>query len=273
MGMEGEIMNKNRELPLVLLCGGVLYCIAGNHFGLRIMDRRHRFDAHYRICTGGYPMTIKETDLAKPVVDWLLEQNWQVYQEVQFDSSGDAADIVAVRNGIIWIIETKTTFGFSVLEQAARWSVHYRSVAVPWARARHYRVAEYYYQVGVIEIYKDDVQEVVKAPLIRINHQYAKKHLSSLLELHKTFSPAGSAGRQHLTPYKYTMMEVRKVIEANPGCTISFLFEYLGRMHYGSKSSFKGNIVKALVDFEKDWCFVDMESKPYKLFIKTEVKE
>jgi hypothetical protein len=219
---------------------------------------------------------MKEIELAKPVIEWLGDQHWEVYQEVQFDGSGTVADIVAVRNGIIWIIETKTTFGLAVLEQATRWDVHYRSIAIPWAREpRHYRIAINYFQVGVIEVEfrKDwfngaDVQEVIHAPLIRGNHSYAKRYLNSLMEIHKTFSSAGSSGRQHLTPYKYTMMEVRKVIESNPGCTIKYLYEQLGRMHYANESSFKGNLVKALADFEKEWCKIDINSKPYKLFIR-----
>ena len=219
---------------------------------------------------------MKETELAKPVIEWLTDQHWEIYQEVQFDGGGTVADIVAVRNGIIWIIETKTSYGFAVLEQARRWSVHYRSIAIPWAREpRNYLVARDYYLVGVIEVHmrKDwyegaYVDEVIPAPLQRRNHVYAKRHISSLLELHKTFSPAGSSGRQHLTPYKNTMLAVRNVIETNPGCTIKFLFEKLGPMHYASAVSFKGNLVKALVAFEGDWCKVDMGMKPYKLFIR-----
>ena len=64
------------------------------------------------------------------------------------------------------------------------------------------------------------------------------------------------------------MIEVKKVIESNPGCTIRYLFDTLGKMHYSNQTSFKGNLVKALVDFEKDWCRVDFSTKPYKLYAK-----
>jgi hypothetical protein len=217
-----------------------------------------------------------ETELAKPVIQWLSEQHWEIYQEVQFGYGGGVADIVAVRNGILWIIETKTSYSFAVLNQASRWGAHYRSVAVPSARERDYRVALWYYQVGVIEVnfYKSgnttetEVDEHIPAPLMRSNHKQSKRYMDSLVELQKTYAAAGSQSGHHLTPYKNTMIEVKRTISANPGCTIKDLFEKHGRMHYSSASSLKGNLIKALADFEKDWCRIDTSTKPYKLFIK-----
>ena len=214
---------------------------------------------------------MKETELAKPVINWLTSQHWDVYQEVQFSQGGCIADIVAERHGILWIIETKISYGFAVLEQATRWPVHYRSVAVPWARNRDYRVAQYYYGVGVIEVftqYETSIQEVVRPPLFAKHRSTAKRYKDALMDLHKTFAEAGSKGGSHLTPYKHTMMEVKKIVEANQGCTIGFLYEQLGKMHYSSAASFKGNLIKSLRDFEKDWCKVDMGTKPYKLSVK-----
>ena len=219
-------------------------------------------------------LTKKETELAKLVVEWLKEQHWEVYQEVQFGFGGGVADIVAVRHGIMWIIECKTAYGLAVLEQAYRWPTHYRSIAVPWARTqRNYRVARDYYQVGVLEVdsnifsHNGSVDEVIYPKLFVRHHDSVKRYLNLLTELHKTFALAGSANGDHLTPYKNTMIDVRKIIEKNPGCTIGFVFEQLGVMHYASEASFKGNILTALESFEP-WCVVDKSSKPCKLFIE-----
>jgi hypothetical protein len=220
---------------------------------------------------GGEKINMDEVALAKPVVQWLLDQHWEVYQEVQYEYSGRVADIVAKRDNIIWVIETKTSYGFAVLEQATRWPVHYRSVAVPFARERDYRVAKDYYRVGVIEVsnkFETTVTEVIPAPLFSKNIKEIERFKNCLMELHKTYAEAGSQSGHHLTPYKYTMLEVRKAIESNPGCTIKFLYEQLGKMHYSNATSFKGNLVKALVDFEKDWCRVDFSIRPYKLYAK-----
>src|SRR4030065_1326652 len=144
---------------------------------------------------------MKETDLAKPVINWLLDQHWEVYQEVQY--SGPIADIVAVRHGIMWIIECKTSYGFTVLQQASQWAVHYRSVAIPrekYGYRRDYLVAQYYYRVGVMEVNSqyNDVREVIMAPLVYRKNNLVKQYLSQLTELHKTFAQAGSKGGQHL---------------------------------------------------------------------------
>lgn len=209
-----------------------------------------------------------ETDLAKPVIAWLIEQHWDVYQEVQFGYGGCVADIVARRNNVLWIIECKTSYTFDVLEQATRWPVHFRSVAVPRVRAlRDYRVARNYYEVGVIEVDGERVKEYVDAPFFR-RDKYVKRFLDCLTELHKTYAEAGSKSGNHLTPYKQTMIEVRKLIENNPGCTIGFLYDQLGNMHYLNKLSFKGNLVKALVSFERNWCRVDTTNRPYTLFVE-----
>jgi hypothetical protein len=214
---------------------------------------------------------MKETELAEPVVRWLLSQNWNVYQEVQFSRMGGVADIVAERHGILWIVETKTAMSIEVLNQASAWAVHFRSVAVPKATRdskRDYRVARDYYGVGVIEVSKHgSVDEKLRPPLYLRHHRTAKRLITELTELHKTYAKAGSKGGSHLTPYKMTMMEIRRTVERNPGCTLEYLFEKHGVMHYASKSSFKGNVLKCLDDFERDWCRIDKTSKPFKLYI------
>lgn len=215
---------------------------------------------------------MKETELAEYVVSWLEDQNWTIYQEVQFRHLGGVADIVAVRNGILWIIETKMSMSIEVLNQASAWPVHYRSIAVPGTSNRRYNkrdygVAKNYYMVGVIEVSRGDIYEAVKPPTFLENHKTAKRMISQLTELHKTYAKAGSKAGSHLTPYKMTMMEIQRHLKLNPGSTIEDLFKRFGAMHYASKSSFKGNLLKCLESFESNWCRIDKSQKPYKLFL------
>lgn len=210
---------------------------------------------------------MKETDLAAIIVAWLIEQHWDVYQEVQFKRLGSVADIVAVRNKILWIIETKTKYGFDVLQQASTWPVHYRSIGIPFGRNRDYRVAFNYYRVGIIEVNDRGAKERIPSPLFAKNHDMAKQYMLKLTELHKIYALAGSPSGHHLTPYKQTMIAVRRAIDAHPGCTIKDIFNMLGSLHYSSPSSFKGNLIKALSQFEKSWCHVDTSNKPYRLFV------
>lgn len=215
---------------------------------------------------------MKETELAEQVIEWLLSQNWNVYQEVEFQHMGGVADIVAERHGILWIIETKMSMTIKVLNQASGWPAHYRSIAVPRAlhdEGRDFRVAKDYYGVGVIEVEKNDVYEQLKPPLFLRNHKAAKRMLAQLTELHKTYCKAGSQSG-HLTPYKQTMLDIQRTISNHPGCTVDDLFKTHGVMHYASKSSFKGNVLKCLASFERDWCRIDTTTKPYKLYIRQE---
>lgn len=213
---------------------------------------------------------MKETELAEPVITWLQEQNWNVYQEVQFSRLGGVADICAERHGILWIIETKTALSIDVLNQASVWPVHFRSIAVPKAKScskRDYRVARDYYGVGVIEVSHNDIYEILKPPIFLRHHKTAKRLLLQITDLHRTYCKAGTKGGGHLTPYKLTMMEIRKTVKDHPGCTIEDLFRLHGSMHYANKSSFKGNILKCLNDFEKEWCKIDTSVRPYRLYV------
>ena len=216
----------------------------------------------------------KETELAKYVIEYLNSQHWEVYQEVEFKYQSGVADIVAVRNNIMWIIECKLAYTLSVLEQATRWPAHYRSIAIPSSRnTRNYRVAVDYYHVGVIEVIDNYpgssifAKEVILPKLFIHNNPTVKKYLKQLTELHKTYAQAGSNKGDHLTPYKQTMIALRAFISAHPGCTINEIYKHLGKMHYSSVASFKGSVLTALYEFEP-WCRIDTSSKPYKLFIK-----
>lgn len=218
---------------------------------------------------------ISESDLAAPVVTWLSDQNWNVYQEVEFKGHGGVADIVAERLGILWIIECKTSYSFRVLEQASEWPAHYRSIAVPRSvTPRDYRVAVDYYRVGVIEVdckskpYSINY-EARKAPVFSRHHKMAKYYLSQLTEAHKTYALAGSKSGHHLTPYKLTMMEIERILSRRPGITVKELYEEMGGPgHYANRSSFQGNVIKCLESFEEDWCLVDTSSKPYRLYLR-----
>ena len=76
---------------------------------------------------------ISESDVGQRVLQWLSEDGWDCYPEAQFYRGGARADIAAVRNGLLWIIECKTTFGDAVVTQAWKWmeTAHFVSVAIP----------------------------------------------------------------------------------------------------------------------------------------------
>ncbi len=203
---------------------------------------------------------MSEADLAATVVKWLTEQHWDVYQEVTFGGAS-RADIVAVRNGYLWIIETKMSLTLTVLGQANGWRSHFRSVAVPRSlkgdagRCLAYDVARDYLKVGVIEV--DGVsgtRELINAPVMREYHRFAKKMINKLRPEHKTYLAAGSNGGGYFTPYRETMDHVKRFILAHPGCTINEIMADVGRGHYSRPATAKSCIRSALSQWESSWC-------------------
>ncbi len=221
---------------------------------------------------------ISEVELAKQVIQWLIDQHWEVYQEVQFRRGGGVADIVAVRNNITWIIETKTTLSLTVLEQASRWNSIFRSAAVPETvkkgRELTYRIAQDFLQVGIIEVpirgnWYDGVREVISPPIQRQNYRFSKNYyLPELQEEHKTYAQAGNNSGSRYTPYRKTIDSVRRFIENHPGCSIKEIMANIGETHYNSAATAKSCIFGALQSFENDWCEAVIKNGRYKFYVK-----
>jgi hypothetical protein len=73
-----------------------------------------------------------EVEVARWVIRFLESLEWDVYQEVS--GHPGRADIVARRGTVVWVVEVKTSFTLSVLEQAHRWLPHAHMVSVATPR-------------------------------------------------------------------------------------------------------------------------------------------
>lgn len=62
------------------------------------------------------PNFATEAELAKVVTTWLRTDGWSTFHEIE--CRGGRADIVAVRHGLVWLVETKLRAGLEVLAQA-----------------------------------------------------------------------------------------------------------------------------------------------------------
>jgi hypothetical protein len=216
---------------------------------------------------------MNESDIARRVVDWLTVQHWDVYQEVQLRAYDKIADIVAVRCGLVWVIECKQALTFKVLEQAANWHAHFRSVAVKRSletnRALAVRIAHDYLSLGVLEVDAVGVTELVSPPLMRAYHGVAKYIAGGLTISHKTHAQAGSCDGGHYTPYRATMDTVREFIAQHDGCTLKEIMVYMAqerfphhyRHHYNSTQTARSAIRRALETWERDWCEVSSEGR------------
>lgn len=67
------------------------------------------------------PPIMTEADLAAKIVDRYKADSWDVYQEVSISGRG-RADIVAVKDGVLHVIEAKKPISSDVLRQAEAWA-------------------------------------------------------------------------------------------------------------------------------------------------------
>ena len=202
-----------------------------------------------------------EVELAVIVVDYLQSKDWDVYQEIQFGSFGGSADIVALKNNELWIIECKTSLTFVVLEQAYNWPVTYRSIAIPLSR-RDNRGRDFAYKVCrefqmsalEVDINEHDVTHIIgfTKNTKTYSDKNEKKMIENLTPYHKN-GIAGSTSGGTQTPYKVTMMKIREFIETNPKCTLNEIIESVGKSHYANTNSAKQGIRTALTNWET-WC-------------------
>lgn len=198
---------------------------------------------------------MSEKDLAAKVVEYLEENGWDVYQEVP--TYGGNADILAVKNGLLWAIECKTSLTFKVIEQAIERHSHYCSVAVPSRKGSYDRVGLatdvlHHYGVGLIEVDNYFVREKISAKLHRENNRFAKQSMKKIRPEHKTWAKAGSQSGDVFTPYKRTMREAQNYVWLNPGCTAKEIVDSID--HHYAPTSAKNSLAKALLNFETDWC-------------------
>jgi len=150
---------------------------------------------------------LKETDLARPVVDWFLERGFEVYQEVQISRASWILDIVATQRALVWGVELKTTRSLSVLEQCWEKFAHchrvsaavpcmgnrWRSRGVLWQRIRRDL------GIGLFEV-SGDRCDCDDWPGTRSRAPYAHQLRDALRPEHKTFAKAGRADGRRWSP-------------------------------------------------------------------------
>lgn len=180
----------------------------------------------------------REEDLAAVVVRHLRDLRWEVYPEVQPRRFKCCADIVAVQGPVVWVLETKLSFGLSVIEQAHDWRpyAHFVSVAVPWSRRT--RMAEIICRrlgIGVLRIRKDGM--IDERALPDFNRKALADRLRvDLTERHKTYAPAGNAAGRRYTPFRRTCESVAAAVRERPGLLLKELLDSVPT-HYLNRAS------------------------------------
>jgi hypothetical protein len=193
-------------------------------------------------------------DVAKGVIAYLCNLRWDVYQEVQLSYSSPCADIVAVQNGIVWVVETKASRTLTVIEQAIYWRryAHKVSVGVPYSRrGSMWEEILAWKGVGCLEVSgksAESIRESVRPKLIRnASTDFLK---SKLCDEHKTFAEAGNPHGHRWTPFQKTAQALQRYVASRQivdgkkvGVLLKKAIESVDH-HYSSNSSAKQSMKK-----------------------------
>jgi hypothetical protein len=187
------------------------------------------------------PWPSTEEDLARPLIPYLRNLHWEVYQEVQISTYGHVADLVATQQHLVWILEVKRSLTFALIEQAERWThyAHYVSVACPAVthRTPGRQLARRTLRslgLGLFSLTQWSLEETEAPRLHRGAHTQTIRKV--LTEAHKTFAAAGNADGLRLTPFTATCRSIADAVARQPGLTIKELLTQV-ETHYQSTAT------------------------------------
>ncbi len=215
-----------------------------------------------------------EADIARPIVAWLRDHRWEVYQEVSY--GGKCADIVATLGSLVMVVEVKKSLGLEVIEQAVFWTsrAHYVYVAVPRIKSRSHQLLNKildWQGLGLLEVdarrsgnlNATDVVQRAAPPLHR--KARVKKLRAVLTEDHKTYAEAGN-GSKHWTPFLATCRTLLQAVTAEPGITMKRFLD-VQTTHYASKSSARSNIVRWIEAGVIEGLRIEKKGKEIRLYL------
>ena len=217
-----------------------------------------------------------ETELAKLAIEYLKDSKWEVYQEVQVRSFGSIADIVAVQNNLIWIVECKLSLSLDVIAQAKCWSSfsHYISIAVPRSnrdnkgRRLAFKILQDY-GIGCFEFgHPEDISYSCYAQKIKpqLNRKAMTDYITSnLCEEQKTWAEAGNSRGDRYTPFQNTTRQIVRTVNDNPGITMKELMDKIDH-HYSSDICAKSSIIQWIHKDVIKGIYLEKEGKQYKLY-------
>jgi len=184
---------------------------------------------------------LTEVDLAKPVISYLEERGWDVYQEVLI--YGKIADIVATFDKLTWIIECKTSLSLKLLEQIYAWRgrANFLSIAIPTTVGDGFvKNLLINNRIGVLSVNKySEVFENIHPQLNRkvINIQ------KFIRPEHKIWAEAGSQ-HGYYTPFQQTKGNIEYRIKHYPNGILFKDFIKLTEHHYSSEATARSCLQK-----------------------------
>lgn len=212
---------------------------------------------------------LKESDMFLPIKKFFEDEGYTIYAEVPF--YGRTADIVAIKNGIITVVETKTSMNIKLLEQVFYWryKAHYVYTAVPQGSGMSSFARDLLKSAGIgifiLDIHSSvdspfcsRVYKLINAKLFRKIGLYYKGELYKTIRWEQHIIPeyalntAGvKCGDIRVSRYKLMMEHAKKLISHyEDGISIDELSNALDTYYVNPKTG----LFNALKNFESSWC-------------------
>lgn len=195
-----------------------------------------------------------ETDVAKAAIAWLEREGWDVYQEVRPGPGEPIADIVALRDKYLAVIEAKAAASLHVLAQIAGWTRYatHLYIAVPFEPGKAPYTGKKRLHFGARRIDRE-VRELVRdwcaargigiltsggeavasQAMPATERAMASEDLRNAIRPeHKTYAAAGTQGSRSFTPYKQSCKAIADYVREHRGSTIPEVVRALGKLHY-----------------------------------------
>jgi hypothetical protein len=201
-----------------------------------------------------------EKDLGLLVKVWLIAEDWDCFPEAQIRQRGPRADLIAIKDSLLWVIETKLSLNLQVIEQALRWrdlGALYTSIAVLKPKRKYHQkftwhsnfVDRFFRQEGLGLIFGDlldnTVIEAIPPRLHRYNYQRSKNIIAQLDPRMKLYIPGSTSKEGFSSPYQRTIENAITFIAAQKTCSINELLTNI-KTHFRVRAKARNFLIKHL---------------------------
>lgn len=193
-----------------------------------------------------------ETDLAKAVAQWMGDQGWDLYFEVDH---GKRADIVGRKGRYLWVVETKLNCGFELVSQAIWWVHEAHLVSIAYPQRCGYRASKTwpaihaalsYHGIGTVEANEYSIREGL-APAFR-RKVNSDRLLNCLNERQKVYAEPGNATGRRWTPFQDTCDQIRELLrDRAAGMPLKEVIDTV-KHHYATPASARSSLFKWITE-------------------------
>lgn len=181
---------------------------------------------------------MNESDLAKPVADWLRENGYTVYSEVPFYNR--CIDMVGVKDKQLRVIELKLRYNRNGIRQAHQCQLATEDVYLAVAKKPLARSVKYAAEAGVGILVVDSKVQIISLPQQKTRVAiYLQRHL---LDNCRCSIPSDEAGLPCMSgcgPAQAVAAGVREYVKCHPRANWREIFENVDN-HYSNYKSMAG---------------------------------